>query len=479
MIDTKGGGGFFFWYYIFIVNIEKVMPEIIAIIPARGGSKGIPQKNIRILDGNPLIYYQIKAAQDSEYITSIIVSTDDEEIAQIAKQYEKVEVIMRPDKIADDLSKSEDALIHAVEQIEKMGREIELVVFLQATSPLTKTAYIDSCIKKISQGYDSVCCAIEDVGFYLDDDEVIERPMRQQKISKIRECGNCWVIKKDLLLKAHNRLAGKVGFVLIDRWDSLEIDEPEDMFLIKVLLEKRNRETNRTYYRKRSNIQKAYYEQNYWGETVDPDGKVRNKIEERELFVQDANNIISFINSLNPGKILDVGCGFGFLLSAINGKWKKYGTELSDYSSKIARQYAEIYTGDLLHSDYKSNFFDVINIYHVIEHLNDPITYVKKINDLLKVRGKLIITTPDFESITAKRFKDNFRLLHDQTHISLFSTQSLVDLLIDNGFEIEKIHYPYFETRFFTLENLQRLFDTDKVSPAFYGNIVEVYAYKC
>lgn len=455
------------------------MQETLAIIPARGGSKGIPKKNIRILDGYPLIHYQIKAAQESKYITSIVVSTDDAEIAKVAKQYEKVEVIMRPNEISEDLSKSEDALIHVVEEIEKQNREIELVVFLQATSPLTKTVYIDSCIEKIKEGYDSVCCAIEDFGFFLNDKETIERPMRQQKIPKIRECGNCWVIKKDLLLKSNNRLAGKVGYVLIDKWDALEIDELEDIPVIKGLLERRNRQKNETYYRKRIINLEPDYEENYWGETIDPDGKVRNKLEEKEQFLQDVSNIVNYINSLKPGKVLDIGCGFGFLLSAISDQWEKYGTELSVYSSEIAKLNGSIYTGDLLESDYKPEFYDVINLYHVIEHLKDPVAYIDKINDLLKLKGKLVITTPDFDSITAKRFKDNFRLLHDQTHISLFSTDSLIKMLTDKGFEIENIEYPYFETRFFTSDNLLRLFDTGKVSPAFYGNIVEVYAYKC
>ncbi|MGD9580898.1 MAG: methyltransferase domain-containing protein [Vampirovibrionia bacterium] len=455
------------------------MSEIVAIIPARGGSKGIKKKNIRIFDGKPLIYYQIKAAQDSKYITSIIVSTDDDEIEKIVKQYEKVEVIKRPQDIADDLSKSEDALIHAVEQLEKQCRNIELVVFLQATSPLTKTSYIDDSIEKIFNGCDSVCSAIEDYGFFIDEKETLIRPMRQNKIPKIRECGNCWVIKKDVLLKERNRLAGNVGYNLIDRWDALEIDEPEDIPIIKAILTQRNRQENNTYFRKRYENTNPEYEENYWGKTIDPDGKVRNKQQEKELFLQDASSIVTYINSLEPGKILDVGCGFGFLLSAINDKWVKFGTEISGYASEVAQEYGEIYLGELVNTNYSSEEFDVVNLYHVIEHLIDPKIYVNIINDLLKVGGKFIITTPDFESITAERFKDKFRLLHDQTHISLFSTQSLINLLVDNGFEIEKVEFPFFESRYFTEENLMRLFETDKMSPPFYGNIVTVYAYKC
>jgi CMP-N-acetylneuraminic acid synthetase/2-polyprenyl-3-methyl-5-hydroxy-6-metoxy-1,4-benzoquinol methylase len=455
------------------------MKNIIAIIPARGGSKGIKKKNIRLIDGQPLIYYPIKAASQSKYISRVIVSTDDNEIADIAIRYPGVEMIKRPPDISGDFSKSEETLIHAVETIEKREEPVDLIVFLQATSPLNKTAYIDQCIEKISEGYDSVFCAIEDYGFFHGEKLLLDRPMRQQREPRIRETGNCWVIKKTALLASKNRLSGNIGYVLIDKWDALEIDEPEDLEYIRPIVEKRNRQEHHQYYVKRETSNKPDYETSYWGKTIDPDGQPRNKLKEKQQYIEDTKEIISYINSLPGGKMLDIGCGFGFLLSAIDEKWKKNGLEISEYAANIAKQYGDIFVGDLYKANYKDESFDLITLYHVIEHLEDPASFVKKINNLLKIGGKFIVSTPDFKSITAQRFKENFRLLHDSTHISLFSTETLTALLKDTGFEIETITHPYFDSRHFTLDNLERLFDTSQVSPAFYGNVVNIYAYKC
>ena len=88
------------------------------------------------------------------------------------------------------------------------------------------------------------------------------------------------------------------------------------------------------------------------------------------------------------------------------------------------------------------------------------------------------MTTPNFDSGVARRFGKNYRLLHDKTHISLFSDCGLKQLLEDYGFFIDRIDYPFFETEYFTKENLLRLFDTQKVSPPFYGNVMTIYARK-
>jgi CMP-N-acetylneuraminic acid synthetase/2-polyprenyl-3-methyl-5-hydroxy-6-metoxy-1,4-benzoquinol methylase len=455
------------------------MNDIIAIIPARGGSKGIHKKNIRILDGKPLIQYQIEAALNSKYLDKVYISTDNDDIASVVRLIDGTEIIKRPEEISGDLSKSEEALIHAIKYLESQNISVSTVVFLQATSPLNRPEYIDACIEKILNGYDSVFCAIEDYSFFHNEKALLERPMRQYKIPKIRETGNCWVTKKEILLNMNNRLGGKTGYIIIDPQDAFEIDEPEDLTIIKPFIKRRNRQLYNSYYQQRKPEQPVSYEKGYWGKTKDPDGNQRNKLEERSQFIEDANEVIKYINEQPPGKILDIGCGFGFLLSAVNNNWDKHGTEISYYAANIASNYANIFTGELEDTDYLPESFDVIVLYHVIEHLVDPVRYIKKIYSLIKIGGKLIIATPDFSCITAQRFKEKFRLLHDNTHISLFSTESLINLIEDYGFEKEHISYPYFETRHFTVENLERLFDTSKVSPPFYGNIIHLYAYKC
>lgn len=125
--------------------------EVLAVIPARGGSKGIPRKNVATLMGKPLIAHTIGAARDAAQVTRVVVSTDDAEIAQVSRAY-GAEVVMRPDELAGDTARSEDALLHVLDHLAAMeGYVPELVVFLQCTSPLTSAADIDGTIGSLIQ----------------------------------------------------------------------------------------------------------------------------------------------------------------------------------------------------------------------------------------------------------------------------------------------------------------------------------------
>jgi hypothetical protein len=97
---------------------------------------------------------------------------------------------------------------------------------------------------------------------------------------------------------------------------------------------------------------------------------------------------------------------------------------------------------------------------------------------IIKRGGILLLATPDFDSGCARRFGENYRMLHDQSHISLFTNDSMHRFLRDHGFVIDRVEYPFFETRYFTPENLMRLFDTSKMSPPFYGNWMTFYCHK-
>ena len=110
-----------------------------AIIPARGGSKGVPRKNTLPLGGRPLIVWTIEAARRSRFIDEVFVSTDDPEIAEIAENH-GASVIARPQRISGDSASSEEALLHAISTNEKCGRA-DIIVFLQCTAPLTATEY--------------------------------------------------------------------------------------------------------------------------------------------------------------------------------------------------------------------------------------------------------------------------------------------------------------------------------------------------
>ncbi len=220
------------------------------------------------------------------------------------------------------------------------------------------------------------------------------------------------------------------------------------------------------------------YEEAYWGMVVDPDGVVRNRSQERTKRIRECKEEIDYVNALEPGRILDVGCGMGFLLSGIDDEWEKHGVEISAYAAQEAQKYGTVFCGSLKEAGYETDYFDVVVLYHVIEHLKEPVKELREVYRVLKPGGKIIVGTPDFACGLAKRFGVNFRLFHDKTHISLFSTIGLYRMLTDLMFEVKSVSHPFFETEHFTEENLLRLFDTEKISPPFYGNVVTFYAYK-
>jgi len=141
--------------------------KILGLITARGGSKGIPRKNIKDLAGKPLIAYTIEAAKGSKYLTRCIVSTDDHEIAKIAKNFCADMPFIRPEELAQDKSTSVDVVRHAVNWLkENCQEEYNYIMILQPTSPFRTSKDIDECIKKIvDTGADSVMSMKELVDF--------------------------------------------------------------------------------------------------------------------------------------------------------------------------------------------------------------------------------------------------------------------------------------------------------------------------
>lgn len=218
----------------------------------------------------------------------------------------------------------------------------------------------------------------------------------------------------------------------------------------------------------------------YWETPVDPDGKVRNlsSEEEFERYKRNTKQEIDFINNLPGGKILDVGCGDFKFLRALGERWVKFGCDPFIKDSWLENDSITLYKKNIEDCNFNSNYFDVVVIYHVIEHISDPISIIKEIRRVLKPNGILLLGTPNFNCWVARRFGNNFRLLHDKTHISLFSKDSMVSFLESYGFEIDEIKYPFFRTEYFTLKNLIRLLDTSKVSPPFYGNVMTFYCRK-
>lgn len=137
--------------------------SVAAIILARGGSKGLSGKNIRLLDGRPLIAYTIEAARRAEAVHTVLVSTDDPAIAEVASAEGAEVPFLRPAGLSGDLATAEAALKHAVEWLIEAGRRPEMVVYLQVTDPFRSPTMIDSCVAALRQdrGLDSAFVALE------------------------------------------------------------------------------------------------------------------------------------------------------------------------------------------------------------------------------------------------------------------------------------------------------------------------------
>jgi len=223
------------------------MATIVAIIPARGGSKGIPGKNLRPLLGKPMIAYTIEAALASRHVTRVIVSTDDAAITAASLQY-GAEVIQRPAEISGDTASSESALIHALEYLQETeSYSPEVLVFLQCTSPLMLPEDIDGTIGALlDEEADSALSAYASHLFLWrrDSDGQAEgvnhlktkRPRRQEREPEYAENGAVYAMRAAGFLEARHRFFGKTAIYAMARERSVEIDDPADLELVAALI---------------------------------------------------------------------------------------------------------------------------------------------------------------------------------------------------------------------------------------------------
>jgi N-acylneuraminate cytidylyltransferase len=221
--------------------------ETLAIIPARGGSKGIPRKNVRMLAGRPLVAHTSEQALAAEFVDRIVVSTDDAEIAQVARRY-GAEVVRRPAAISGDTASSESALLHALEHLrETEGYEPDLLVFLQCTSPLTLAQDIDGTVQALlDEGADSAL-AVTPFHYFLwqrdaqgnavgiNHDRRV-RLRRQDQEPQYLETGAVYVMRVAGFLRAKHRFFGRTAMYVMPPERCLEIDEPVDLQVAEVLM---------------------------------------------------------------------------------------------------------------------------------------------------------------------------------------------------------------------------------------------------
>jgi N-acylneuraminate cytidylyltransferase len=222
------------------------MTDIVAIIPARGGSKGIPNKNIIDFCGKPLIAWTIEQCLSSKHISDVWVTSDSQEILDIAGKY-GAKTISRPNNISGDLASSEAAWMHAIEIIQR-DSNIDLVFAPQVTSPLRETKDIDGAIEQmLSSDADSLLSTVEIEDFFIWRQKLesgpesinydyMDRKPRQEIEKKYLENGSFYIFKPKILKDTNNRLGGRVLLHKMEKYKMFQIDNDEDIELSAVIM---------------------------------------------------------------------------------------------------------------------------------------------------------------------------------------------------------------------------------------------------
>ena len=227
--------------------------RVLCIIPARSGSKGLKDKNIRELAGKPLLAWPVCCARDSKYIDRVIVSTDSEKYAAIARQYQADVPFLRPTRLAQDTTTTIDVVDDLLNQLQE---SYDILVLLEPTSPLTEANDVDIALESLIESWekaDAVVGVTQEIKSHpaylltLGDDKKIHslnsdfsKAVRRQELSTVyRMDGTLYISKVDVLQKQrgfyHDRT---MGFV-VPEWKSYEIDSLTDFICIEAIMKNR------------------------------------------------------------------------------------------------------------------------------------------------------------------------------------------------------------------------------------------------
>jgi len=228
--------------------------SVLAIIPARGGSKGLPGKNVVDLCGRPLMGWPIKAAKNSKYVDRVIVSTDNEEIAQIARKQGAEVPFLRPPELALDISTTISVLNHAIAFTKREGLNYGYCLLLEPTSPLTESSDIDKALEKLDSNRD-IASSIVGVSKiesthplfdvlinkkglikpYLGDD--FSKVGRRQELSDLYFLeGSLYIADTIVLLEKKSFYHDRTLPYIVPKWKSIEVDEILDLIFVEAIM---------------------------------------------------------------------------------------------------------------------------------------------------------------------------------------------------------------------------------------------------
>ena len=227
--------------------------KVLAIIPARGGSKGLPKKNIVSLNGKPLIHYSINAGLGSENIDAVLVSSDDEEILHIAKEY-GTEILKRPNNLSTDTASINHVILHVIEDKRIRSEGFEAIVLLQPTSPLRTSKHIDDAFERLNK-HDSTSlisvyipknspfkCFVRDQSGYLTGLVNNKAPfMNRQELPEVfMPNGAIYIFNIDKFLQGNCIPVNQAIPLVMSEQESIDIDTQDDVDLVEKIMQKAN-----------------------------------------------------------------------------------------------------------------------------------------------------------------------------------------------------------------------------------------------
>lgn len=224
-------------------------PRVLAVIPARGGSKRLPRKNILKIGDHPMIAYSIMAARQASCVTDWIVSSEDEEILEVARQYGAPTPFRRPEHLATDEVRNIDVVLHALEYMERAcGQKYDIIVLLQPTAPIRKASHIDEAVDLLWQSDLPSLAAVK--GPFQKRDPILKRIDKEGNL--VPYCNDpgldprepfyiynaaLYAVKRDYFVKEKRFISEKQVPYVMDKYCSTDVDELADLVIAGVYLE--------------------------------------------------------------------------------------------------------------------------------------------------------------------------------------------------------------------------------------------------
>lgn len=226
--------------------------RVLAVIPARGGSKGVPGKNIKLLGNKPLLQYTAESALESRAITKVILSTDSEEIAKVGIQIGLEVPFIRPSILAQDTTPTIEVLQHAIKFYEDQDVFFDLVCILQPTTPFRQKGFIDKAIEKFSHSNIDTLISVLEVPHQFNPHWVFEEkeknvlriatgdeiiiPRRQDLPKSFYRDGSIYLIKKDLIVRDNTLFGKKIGYIESEKNNFVNIDTLDDWLIAEKII---------------------------------------------------------------------------------------------------------------------------------------------------------------------------------------------------------------------------------------------------